>query len=108
MGFIKEFKEFALKGNVIDLAVAVVIGGAFGKIVTSLVNDIVMPPIGLLLGGTDFTALFIPLDGAEYESLAAAQEAAAPFTPYRPFFRPRLKSLIFAFPLFLVSKEYNK
>src|SRR3546814_16321561 len=108
MGFIKEFKEFALKGNVIDLAVAVVIGGAFGKIVTSLVNDIVMPPIGLLLGGTDFTALFIPLDGAEYESLAAAQEAAAPILAYGSFLQTVIEFLIIAFAIFMVIKGINR
>ena len=67
-----EFKEFAMRGNVVDLAVGFILGGAFSTIVKSLVNDVIMPPLGLLLGGVDFTNLFVPLDGAEYESLAAA------------------------------------
>lgn len=107
MGFIKEFKEFAIKGNVIDLAVAVVIGGAFGKIVTSLVNDIVMPPIGLLLGGTDFASLFIPLDGNQYESLDAAKEAAAPVIAYGSFIQTIIEFLIIALAIFLVIKGIN-
>lgn len=75
---LKEFKEFAVKGNVIDLAVGVVIGGAFGKIITSFVNDIIMPLVGRLVGGMDFSNYFISLDGSKYPSLAAAQEALAP------------------------------
>ena len=107
MGFVKEFKEFALKGNVIDLAVAVVIGGAFGKIVTSLVNDIIMPPIGLLLGGTDFESLFIPLDGNEYESLELAVAAAAPVLAYGSFIQTIIEFLIIAVAIFLVIRGIN-
>lgn len=107
MGFIKEFKEFAIKGNVIDLAVAVVIGGAFGKIVTSLVNDIIMPPIGLLLGDADFTSLFIPLDGNQYESLEAAAEAAAPVLAYGSFIQTVVEFLIIALAIFTVIKGIN-
>ncbi|MFS8617585.1 MAG: large-conductance mechanosensitive channel protein MscL [Solitalea sp.] len=107
MGFIKEFKEFAIKGNVIDLAVAVVIGGAFGKIVTSLVNDIIMPPIGLLLGDADFTSLFIPLDGNQYESLEAAAEAAAPVLAYGSFIQTVIEFLIIALAIFTVIKGIN-
>lgn len=107
MGFIKEFKEFALKGNVIDLAVAVVIGGAFGKIVTSLVNDIIMPPIGLILGGTDFSSLFVALDGVEYESIDAATEAAAPILAYGSFIQTVIEFLIIALAIFTVIKGLN-
>ncbi len=104
----KEFKEFAVRGNVIDLAVGVIIGGAFGRIVTSLVNDIVMPPIGLLLGGVNFTDLFIALDGETYASLAAAQEAGAPTLNYGLFVNTVLNFLIVAFCVFVVVKQLNK
>ncbi len=105
---LKEFKEFAIKGNVIDLAVAVIIGGAFGKIVTSFVNDIIMPPIGLLLGGADFSSLFINLSNTEYESLAAAQEAGAPTLNYGVFINTVLDFLIIAFTIFVVIHYFNK
>ncbi len=104
----KEFREFAVKGNVIDLAVAVIIGGAFGKIVTSLVNDIVMPPIGLLLGGADFSNLFINLSDTEYESLAAAQEAGAPTLNYGVFINTVLDFLIIAVTIFVAIHFFNK
>lgn len=107
MGFVKEFKEFALKGNVIDLAVAVVIGGAFGKIVTSLVNDIIMPPIGLLMGGVDFTSLFVSLDGVDYETIDAAREAAAPVIAYGSFIQVIIEFLIIALAIFVVIKGIN-
>lgn len=107
MGFIKEFKEFAIKGNVVDLAVAVVIGGAFGKIVTSLVNDIVMPPIGLLLGGTDFNSLFWALDGGTYETIEVAKEAAAPVIAYGSFIMTIIEFLIIALAIFSVIKAMN-
>lgn len=107
MGFVKEFKEFALKGNVVDLAVAVVIGGAFGKIVTSLVNDIIMPPIGLLLGGTDFNSLFWSLDGNTYESIEIAKEAAAPVLAYGTFIQTVIEFLIIALAIFCVIKALN-
>ena len=77
MGMAQEFKDFAMRGNVVDMAVGIVLGGAFGKIVSSLVSDVIMPPIGLLLGGVDFSDIFINLSGGDYESLAAAQEAGA-------------------------------
>lgn len=104
----KEFKEFALKGNVVDLAVGVIIGGAFGKIVTSLVNDVVMPPIGAILGGVNFTDLFIPLDGKEYESLAAATEAGAATLNYGAFINTVLDFLIVAVTIFIVIKQINR
>lgn len=105
---LKEFKKFAIKGNVIDLAVAVVIGGAFGKIVTSFVNDIVMPLVGRLVGGMDFSNYFIPLDGKEYASLAAAQEAAAPTLNYGMFIQNIVDFIIIAFAIFIAVKQINK
>jgi large conductance mechanosensitive channel len=105
---LKEFKEFALKGSVIDLAVGIIIGAAFGKIVTSFVNDILMPPIGLLLGGVNFKDLFIPLNGQQYASLAAAQEAGAPTINYGLFINNILDFLIVAFVIFLIIRWINK
>ncbi len=105
---LKEFKEFALKGNMLDLAVAVIIGGAFGKIITSLVNDIIMPPIGLLLGGLNFSDLYINLSGKAYPSLAAAQEAGAPTLNYGMFLNTIIDFVIVAFVLFLVIRAFNK
>ena len=105
---LQEFKEFALKGNVVDMAVGVVIGLAFGKIVTSLVNDIIMPPIGKMLGGVDFSNLFISLSGGEYESLAAAQEAGAATLNYGVFVNTLLDFLIIAFAIFMVIKQMNR
>ena len=105
---LKEFKEFALKGNVIDLAIAVIIGGAFGKIVTSLVNDIIMPPFGMLLGGVNFTDLFISLDGQTYPSLAAATAAGAPTINYGIFINNIISFVIIAWVLFLVVKGMNR
>lgn len=105
---LKEFKEFALKGNMLDLAVAVIIGGAFGKIITSLVNDIIMPPIGLLLGGLNFSDLYINLSGKAYPSLAAAQEAGAPTLNYGMFLNTIIDFLIVAIVLFLVIRAFNK
>ena len=104
----KEFKEFALKGNVVDMAVGIIIGAAFGKIVSSLVSDIVMPPIGKLLGGVDFTKLFIDLSGAGYATLEAAQEAGAPTINYGIFINTILDFIIIAFAIFLVVKQMNK
>jgi len=105
---LKEFKDFALKGNMLDLAVAVIIGGAFGKIITSLVNDVIMPPIGLLLGGINFADLYINLSGKAYPSLAAAQEAGAPTLNYGMFLNTVIDFLIVAFVLFLVIRAFNK
>lgn len=105
---IKEFKEFIAKGNVMDMAVGVIIGGAFGKIVTSLVNDLLMPLIGLILGGVDFSNLFIALDGGNYASLAAAEEAGAALFKYGAFIQNIIDFLIIAFCIFLMVKAFNK
>ena len=105
---LKEFKAFALRGNVIDLAIGVIIGGAFGKIVTSFVNDIIMPPIGMLLGNVNFADLFIALDGGDYASLAQAQEAGAPTLNYGMFINTVIDFLIIAFVIFLVVKQINR
>jgi large conductance mechanosensitive channel len=109
MGFIKEFKEFAMKGNVMDMAVGVIIGGAFGKIVTSLVNDVLMPIISTATGGIDFTNLFVNLsDDAKYATLAAAQEAGASVFAYGQFIQNIIDFIIIAFCIFLMIKGMNK
>lgn len=108
MGFIDEFKEFAIKGNAIDLAVGVVIGAAFGKITTSLVNDIIMPPVGLMLGRVDFADLYINLSDKTYPSLAAAKEAGAPTINYGAFLNTCLDFLIIALAIFIVVKQINR
>jgi large conductance mechanosensitive channel len=108
MGFIKEFKEFAMKGNVVDLAVGVIIGGAFGKIVSSMVNDIIMPPVSLILGDKGFTELFYALDGKKYESMAAATAVGAPVFAYGNFIQTVIDFAILAFIIFLMIKGINK
>jgi large conductance mechanosensitive channel len=105
---LKEFRDFALKGNVLELAVAVVLGAAFGKIVSSLVDDILMPPLGLLLGGMDFRDQFIDLSGRGYPTLAAAQAAAAPVIRYGLFLNAIVAFVIVAFALFLVIRWLNR
>lgn len=105
---LKDFKAFAMKGNVIDLAVGVIIGGAFGKIVASFVNDIIMPLLGLLVGGIDFTNLFISLDGSNYSTLAAAQKAGAATLNYGQFLGVVFDFLIIAFSIFFVIRQINK
>ncbi len=105
---LKEFKEFAMRGNVVDLAVGVIIGGAFGAIVTSLVNDIIMPPIGILVGNVDFSNLYINLSGGAYESLAAAQEAGAATINYGLFINAVINFLIVAAAIFLLVKGINQ
>jgi large conductance mechanosensitive channel len=105
---LKEFKAFVMKGNVLDLAVAVIIGAAFGAIVTSMVNDIVMPPIGLLLGHMDFKELFVSLNGQSYATLAAAKAAAAPVLAYGQFLNTVVNFLIVALVIFLVVRTANK
>jgi large conductance mechanosensitive channel len=107
MDMLKEFKEFALKGNVVDLAIAVIIGAAFGKIITSLVNDIIMPPFGMLLGGVNFTDLFISLDGQTYPSLAVATAAGAPTINYGIFLNNIISFLIITWVLYLIVKAMN-
>jgi large conductance mechanosensitive channel len=105
---LKEFKAFIAKGNVLDLAVAVIVGGAFGAIVTSAVNDVIMPPIGLVLGKVDFKELFLPLDGKAYATLADAKKAAAPVLAYGTFLNTCVNFLIVAFFVFLVVQWANK
>lgn len=108
----KEFKEFAMRGNVVDMAVGIIIGGAFGTIVKSLVADVIMPPIGLLLGGVDFTDLFVTLkEGAQagpYVTLAAAQEAGAVTISYGLFANSVISFLIVAFAVFLLIRSINR
>ncbi len=104
----KEFKEFAMRGNVLDLAVGVIIGAAFGKIVASLVDDVLMPPLGKLLGRVNFSDLFINLSDKAYESLAAAKAAGAPTLNYGNFINTIINFLIVAFAIFMVVKTVNK
>ena len=112
MGFFKEFKEFAVKGNVMDMAVGVIIGAAFGKIVTSLVNDIIMPLVGKALGKASFTDLFVVLSKGEgdatYETLQAARDAGANVLAYGQFIQNIIDFLIIAFCIFLMVKAINK
>lgn len=105
---LKEFKAFVMRGNVLDLAVGVIIGAAFGKIVTSLVDDIIMPPIGLILGGIDFSGLYINLSGVEYESLAAAKQAKAAVIAYGAFINVLIQFTIIAFAVFVLIKIVNQ
>jgi len=105
---LKEFKEFAIKGNVIDMAVGVVIGGAFGKIVGSLVADVIMPPIGLLLGKVDFTNLFLNLSGTPVASLAEAKAKGLATLNYGVFLNTTFEFLIIAFTIFMVIKQINR
>jgi large conductance mechanosensitive channel len=107
MGMVKEFKEFAVKGNVVDMAVGIIIGGAFGTIVKSLVSDVLMPPIGKLMGGVDFSNLFIVLGGGSFESLDAAKEAGAATINYGVFINNVISFLIVAFAVFLLVKAIN-
>ena len=104
----KEFRAFIMRGNVLDLAVAVIIGAAFGKIVTSFVNDIIMPPIGLILGNVDFSNLFISLSGVAYPSLAEAQKAGAATLNYGLFLNAVVNFLIIAAVIFLVVRAANR
>jgi large conductance mechanosensitive channel len=108
MSFIQEFKQFAMRGNVIDLAVGVVIGGAFGKIVDSLVRDVVMPPIGALLGGVDFTHLYFSLGSGTYETMEAAEKAGAPLVKYGAFINSVVDFTIIAFAVFIAVKLINR
>jgi large conductance mechanosensitive channel len=105
---LKDFKQFVMRGNVLDLAIAVIIGAAFGAIVTSAVNDIVMPPIGLALGHVDFKDLFISLNGQTYPTLAAAKAAAAPVIAYGQFLNTIINFLIIAFVVFLVVRQATR
>ena len=105
---IKEFKEFVIKGNVLDMAVGIIIGAAFGKVVTSFVTDVLMPPIGLLLGKVDFSNLFINLSGKSFESLADAKKAGAATLNYGLFFNTAIDFLIVGFAIFLLVKQVNR
>jgi large conductance mechanosensitive channel len=105
---LKEFKEFAMRGNVVDMAVGIVIGAAFGKIVSSFVSDIIMPPIGLLMGSMDFSKLYLNLSGSEYASLAAAQEAGAATINYGLFLNAVVDFVIVAFAIFMVIRGMNR
>jgi len=103
-----EFKKFAIQGNVMDMAVGVIIGGAFGKIIASLVEDVLMPPIGLLMGGVDFSSLFLTLSGGTYESVAKAKEAGAATLNYGLFMNHVVNFLIVAFAIFMLVKQINR
>lgn len=109
---LKEFKEFAVKGNMLDMAVGIIVGAAFGTVVTSLVNDVLMPPIGMLMGGVDFTDLFITLQqgavAGPYPTLEAAQEAGAVTINYGMFVNSIVSFLIVAFAVFMVVRNFNK
>lgn len=105
---LKEFKEFIMRGNVVDMAVGIIIGAAFGKIVTSFVNDILMPPIGLLLGKVDFSNLFISLSGQQYPTLTAAKTAGAATLNYGIFINTALDFVIIAFAIFLLIRQVNR
>ena len=104
----KEFKEFAVKGNMIDMAVGIIIGAAFGGVVTSLVKDVIMPPIGLLLGKVDFSGLFINLSGTSYATLAEAQKANAATLNYGLFINTLINFIIVAFAVFILIKQINR
>jgi large conductance mechanosensitive channel len=105
---LKDFREFVMRGNVMDLAVGVIIGGAFGKIVASLVSDVIMPPIGLLLNGVDFSNLFVALNGQVYPTLAEAQKAGAPTLNYGSFINNIIDFLIIALVVFLLVRAVNR
>lgn len=105
---LKEFKEFAMKGNVVDMAIGIIIGAAFGKIVSSLVEDVLMPPIGKLMGNLDFSNLFFALNGQAYESLKAAKDAGAPTINYGIFINTVIDFIIVAFVIFLLVKQVNR
>ena len=108
MSFASEFREFAVKGNVVDLAVGVIIGGAFGKIVDSLVKDIVMPLVGRMLGGVDFKHLYLNLGGKTFDTLEAAEKAGAPILKYGAFINTVVDFIIIAFAIFMAIKVMNR
>lgn len=107
MSVVSEFREFIDRGNVVDLAIAVVIGASFGQVVTSFVTNVLMPPIGMLLGRTDFSNLFVSLDGNSYPSLTIARAAGAPVVAYGTFLNSVIQFLIVAFAIFLVVKAID-
>jgi large conductance mechanosensitive channel len=104
----KEFKEFAMRGNVMDMAVGIIIGGAFGKIITSFVGDVLMPPIGMLLGRVDFSNLFLNMSGTSFPSIAAAKAAGAATLNYGLFLNTVIDFVIVAFAIFIVVKQLNR
>ena len=108
MQMLEEFKKFAMRGNVIDLAVGIIVGAAFTAIVNSLVNDIMMPPLGLLIGGIDFSDFFITLSGGSYETLAEARAAGAVTINYGEFINQIVKFVIVAFAVFILVKQINR
>ncbi|MGA6827620.1 large conductance mechanosensitive channel protein MscL [Nitrospira sp. NS4] len=108
MGMLKEFRDFAMRGNVLDMAIGVIIGGAFGKIVSSLVSDVLMPPIGLLMGKVDFSSLFINLSGTPQPSLIAAKAAGTPTLNYGVFLQSVFDFVIIAFVIFMLVKQVNR
>jgi large conductance mechanosensitive channel len=108
MGIIREFKQFAIKGNAIDLAIGIIIGVAFGKVVSSIVNDIIMPPISILLGKVDFSGMFLDLSGKGYATLAEARAAGAPVLAFGAFINTIIEFVIIAFVIFLIVKQMNK
>ena len=105
---LKEFKEFAMRGNVLDMAIGIIIGGAFGKIISSLVGDVLMPPIGRLMGNLDFSNLFFALNGQVYDSLKAARDAGAPTINYGLFINTVIDFVIVAFVIFMLVKQMNR
>lgn len=107
MSIMQEFKAFAMRGNVVDMAVGVIIGGAFGKIVSSLVQDVIMPPIGALLGGVNFKSLYLDLSNGGYETLEAAEKAGAPLIKYGAFINTMIDFAIIAFVIFMAIKGIN-
>ena len=108
MSMMKEFKEFAMKGNVMDMAIGIIIGAAFGKIVSSFVSDILMPPLGLLLGNSDFTNKFLTLKGTVLETLEAAKEAGSVTLTYGVFINTLIDFLIIAFAIFIMVRQINR
>jgi large conductance mechanosensitive channel len=106
--FLKDFRDFAVKGNAMEMAVGIIIGAAFTKIVNSLVSDILMPPLGLLMGKSDFSSLFVSLNGQQYPSLAAAKEAGAPTLNYGVFLSTTIDFLLVAFAVFMIVKQLNR
>jgi large conductance mechanosensitive channel len=105
---LKEFRDFAMRGNVLDMAIGVIIGGAFGKIISSLVSDVLMPPIGLLMGKVDFSSLFLNLSGTPQPSLTAAKAAGAPTINYGVFLQATFDFIIIAFVIFVLMKQMNR
>ncbi|MCA1715003.1 MAG: large conductance mechanosensitive channel protein MscL [Gammaproteobacteria bacterium] len=108
MGMVNEFRDFIVRGNVMDLAIAVVIGAAFGKIITALVDGVIMPVVGMAMGGMDFAQLFVALDGNDYANLAAAQAAAAPVITYGAFIQTLIDFVLIALVIFMLIKAYNR